>query len=55
MDNDQTPEVITLEDECIAVFIPFGDDTFACVSHECLAVVNTPSGVWLFSKRTEDD
>lgn len=40
-----------IEEGILVVFIPKDDDTFASKSHECLHVVSTPDGDWLFNRR----
>lgn len=40
-------------DSIISIFIPHDDDSFACTSHECLAIIEVPNGTWLFSTPTE--
>lgn len=50
----QVPQAIDFlnEEHLLVVFIPYDDDTFASTSHECILVVSTPDGEWLFNRRT---
>jgi len=43
------------KESILVVFIPSDDDTFASSSHECLHVVTTPAGDWLFNRKIEDN
>lgn len=42
---------VELSESTLVVFIPKDDDSFASQSHYCMAIVETPEGVWLFNKR----